>query len=284
VVDGGTAAGRGAQGAPEALRLDDGWELLEGGSDDPDRRVLLLPANMATAEFFRGMVTDPALVGAGVRAVAATPPGFGGRPAPPGFDFTLESYGELIAERAASGRFDLVLGHSLSANALIEVAARGRYEGGLVLVAPTLRASSEVQAARNLNRLSRLPIISGAAWIGMMLGLRVGMRDQLPEDRLDELVAEMRRNPTRLHRRWLTATFDQMAGDDDLAHTLATASNRAWLVRGAQDPVEVESDDRATLEASGISVTEIPDAGHFVVAQRPHEVNAVVLEALASLD
>jgi pimeloyl-ACP methyl ester carboxylesterase len=275
--------------APDAVaRQDGGWEVLEGGADRPSRQVLMLPANMATAEFFRGMVTDPALAPAGVRAVAATPPGFGGVPAPAGFDFTVESYARLIDERAIAGGFDLVVGHSLSANALVEVAARGRYQGGLVLVAPTLRASSEVQAARNLDKISRLPVFNSAAWFGMMLGLGFGMRPELPADRRAPLVAEMRRNPTRLHRRWLMATFDHLAANASAAHgglagLLARAGNRARLVRGSRDPVVVHPDDRATLEAAGVEIVEVPDARHFVVASRPHEVNEVVLAALAAL-
>jgi pimeloyl-ACP methyl ester carboxylesterase len=263
--------------------------VLEGGADEPSRRVLMLPANMATAEFFRGMVTDPALASAGVRAVAATPPGFGGVPAPAGFDFTLESYARLIDERAVAGGFDLVLGHSLSANALVEVAARGRYEGELVLVAPTLRASSEVQAARNLDKVSRVPPLSNAVWFGMMLGIGFGMRPELPADRRAPLVAEMRRNPTLLHRRWLTRTFDQLAAnasaaEGGLAGQLARAGGRVRLVRGARDPVKLHPDDRATLEAAGVEIVEIPDGRHFVVARYPHEVNEVVLAALTALE
>jgi pimeloyl-ACP methyl ester carboxylesterase len=268
-----------------SVRLDDGWEVLEGGADRPSRRVLMLPANMATAEFFRDMVADPALASAGVRAVAATPPGFGGVPAPEGFDFSVESYGSLIDERAVAGGFDLVLGHSLSANALVEVAARGRYEGGLVLVAPTLRRTSEVQAARNLDKISRLPVIANAAWFGMMLGLGFGMRPELPAERRRPLVAEMRRNPTSLHRKWLTATFDHLAAHASeagggLAGQLARAGRRVRLVRGARDPVQIHPEDRARLEAAGVEIVEIPDAGHFVVARRPREVNEVVLAAL----
>ena len=267
---------------------DGGWELLTGGAGvsggaEPEHRVLLVPANMATAEFFRGMVADPALAAAGVQAVAGTPPGFGGLPVPRGFDFSVAALAELIEDRATTGGYDLVLGHSLAGNALVDVAVRGNYEGRLVLVAPTLRASSEVQAAHTLNRMSRLPLLSGTAWFGMMRGLGIGMRGQLPEDRRGELVAEMRRNPTRNHRRWLIAAFDQLAGGHTLAPDLAGvagAGDRVTLVRGADDPVELHPDDEATLAAVGIDVVTIPDAGHFVVAQRPAEVNAVVLRAL----
>jgi pimeloyl-ACP methyl ester carboxylesterase len=55
-------------------------------------------------------------------------------------------------------------------------------------------------------------------------------------------------------------------------------------VRGAQDAVALDPDDRATLEAGGVPIVEIPDAGHFVVVQRPREVNEAVLAALAALD
>jgi pimeloyl-ACP methyl ester carboxylesterase len=267
------------------VQLDAGWELLEGGAGSPARRVLMLPANMATAEFFRGMVDDPALADAGVRAVAATPPGFGGLAPPPRFDFSLASYARLIEDRATAGGFDLVVGHSLSADALVEVADRGRYEGGLVLVAPALRASSEAQAGRNLDRFSRLPLVGSAAWFGTMLGLGLGMRGELPGERHSALVAEMRRNPTRRHRRWLMASFDHLRGWTGRSATvLARAGGRVSLVRGAQDAVALDPDDRATLEAGGVPIFEIPDAGHFVVVQRPREVNEAVLAALAALD
>jgi pimeloyl-ACP methyl ester carboxylesterase len=277
-------------GAPAVQESrDGGWELLTGGAGvspgaaEPEHRVLMVPANMATAEFFRDMVADPALAAARVQAVAGTPPGFGGLPVPREFDFSVAALAELIEDRAAAGGFDLVVAHSLSGNALVDVAVRGNYEGRLVLVAPTLRASSEVQAAHTLNRMSRLPILSGTAWFGMMRGLGIGMRGQLPADRHGELVAEMRRNPTRSHKRWLIATFDQLAGGHTLAPDLAgvtRAGDRVTLVRGAEDPVELHPDDEATLTAVGIDVVTIPDAGHFVVAQRPAEVNAVVLRAL----
>lgn len=267
------------------VEIDAGWELIQGGAESPDRRVLMLPANMATAEFFRGMVEDPALAAAGVRAVAATPPGFGGMPAPPGFDFSVASYAELIEDRAVAGGFDLVVGHSLSADALVEVAARGRFAGGLVLVAPALRASSEASAGRNLDKISRLPVLGSAAWIGTMLGLGLGMRGELPDDRRSALVAEMRRSPTRWHRRWLMAGFDHLAerAGGAAAAVLAAVGDRVWLVRGSRDAVTLDPDDRATLEAGGARIVEIADAGHFVVVQRPREVNEVVLSALAAL-
>jgi pimeloyl-ACP methyl ester carboxylesterase len=261
----------------------DGWELLEGGATERIRhRVLLLPANMATAEFYRGMLEDPALARAGVQALAATPPGFGGLPAPVGFPFTVDAYAELVDDMAQREGVDLLLGHSLSAQALVEVATHGRWRGALVLVAAALRPRDEESSSRSLDRVSRVPVMAGTAWWAMMRALGFGMRGQLPEDRHDALVAEMRRNPGRVHRRWLIAGFDHLTRHRDLTPAVVAAARRrpVALVRGADDRVRLDGDARVTLATAGVRIVDVPDAGHFVVVQRPQAVNAVVLDTL----
>ncbi|HLM63285.1 MAG TPA: alpha/beta hydrolase [Acidimicrobiales bacterium] len=261
----------------------DGWELLEGGATERIRhRVLLLPANMATAEFYRGMLEDPALAHAGVQALAATPPGFGGRPAPVGFPFTVDAYAELVDEMARRESVDLLLGHSLSAHALIDVATYGRWRGALVLVAPALRPRDEEASSRSLDRVSRVPVMAGAAWWAMLRALDFGMRGQLPETRREALVAEMRRNPGRVHRRWLIAGFNHLTRHRDLTPAVVAAArpHPVALVRGTDDRVTLADDARVTLATAGVRIVEVADAGHFVVVQRPEAVNAVVLGTL----
>ena len=95
-----------------------------GAAERPHHRVLVLPAGLATAEFYRPLLEDPALVEAGVRMAAATPPGFGGRPLDIRFGFTVEAYAERIDALARREGVDLIVAHSLSARAALEVATR----------------------------------------------------------------------------------------------------------------------------------------------------------------
>jgi pimeloyl-ACP methyl ester carboxylesterase len=265
------------------VREVDGWLLVEGGATEHVRhRVLVLPANLATAEFYRPMLAVPALADAGVQALAATPPGFGGRPAPVRFPFTVEAYAELVDALARREGVDVAVGHSISAQALLEVATRGRWRGGLVLVAPTLRARDEEPAARSLATVSRVPVMRTAAWWAMMRAIGVGLRDQLPPDQHAALVDEIRRNPDRVHRRWLVAGFDHVLRHRDLTPSVvAAARGRAVaVVRGADDPLELGDDARQALASGGVRVVDVPDAGHFVPTQRPEAVAEVVLDVL----
>ena len=258
------------------------WLLLEGGAERARHRVLVLPANLATAEFYRPMLEDPALVDAGVRMLAATPPGFGGRPLDARFGYTVEAYAERIDALARREAVDLLVAHSLSAQAALEVATQGSWRGGLVLVSPTLRAADEESAARSLANVSRVPVMRTAAWWAMMRAIGVGLRDDLPPERHAALVAEVRRNPTRAHRRWTVAGFDHVRHHGDLTPVaVAAARGRVVaVVRGEADRLRLSAASRAALASAGVRVVDVPGAGHFVPTQQPEAVNEVVLDVL----
>lgn len=268
--------------APDGREVD-GWLLVAGGAVDHVRhRVLILPANLATAEFYRAMLEGPALAEAGVQALAATPPGFGGRPLAGRFAFSVDAYAERIDALARREGVDVVVGHSISAQALVEVAAQGRWRGGLVLVAPTMRARDEEPASRSLATVSRVPVMRSAAWWAMMRAVGVGLRDELPPERRDALLAEVRRNPDRAHRKWMVAGVDHVVRHGDLTPLVAAAARGrvVAVVRGAEDRLVLSDGSRRTLATAGVRVVDVPGAGHFVPTQCPEDVNAVVLDVL----
>lgn len=265
------------------MREVDGWLLVEGGATEGVRhRVLVLPANLASAEFYRPMLAVPALAAEGVQLLAATPPGFGGRPAPVKFPYSVEAYAGLVDDMARREGVDVIVGHSVSAQAALEVVGHGRWRGGLVLVAPTLRARDEEPAARTLALISRVPVMRSAAWWAMMRAIGVGLRGQLPPDQHDALVAEVRRTPNRVHRRWLVAGADHVLRHGDLTPAVvAAARGRAVaVVRGTTDPLTITDASRRALAGGGIRVVEVEGAGHFVPTQRPEAVVDVVLDVL----
>src|SRR4051812_48395199 len=69
-----------------------GWEVVENAPAQERHRVLLAPGLFCTAAFFGEMLGESSLAEAGVKALATTPPGFGGNPLPDGFDCSIESY------------------------------------------------------------------------------------------------------------------------------------------------------------------------------------------------
>ncbi|HEX5193045.1 MAG TPA: alpha/beta fold hydrolase [Solirubrobacteraceae bacterium] len=120
-----------------------GWPAIDNDVEQPRWRALMLPGLFCSAEFFTDVLAEPALRQAGVAAIAADPPGFAGVPAPDGFDFSIEGYAAVVEEFAAAESIDVIVGHSLCANIGIEIAARGRFGGKLLLLSPSLSREDE---------------------------------------------------------------------------------------------------------------------------------------------
>jgi pimeloyl-ACP methyl ester carboxylesterase len=260
-----------------------GWKLIENDSEQACRRVLMLPGLFCTSAFYTDVLADEALTTAGVVALAADPPGFAGVPAPRGFDFSIASYAALVEQFAAAESIDLIVGHSYGANVGIEIAARGRFDGKLLLLSPSLSREDEEDDLRSLDDASHTPVIGTLVWLGINPTLKRGMRGRLPDDRFDELIGEMKRNPRAANRAQVVGFFEYIAEHGgEVASRLATAANPVWLGRGDRDEVGVTDRERSILEAAPqVTLKTIPGAAHFSITDTPHEVAQLVLDLLA---
>jgi pimeloyl-ACP methyl ester carboxylesterase len=260
-----------------------GWKLLENDLELPGRRVLMLPGLFCSSAFYADVLADEALATGGVAALAADPPGFAGVPAPRGFDFSIASYAALVEQFAAAESIDLIVGHSFGANVGIEIAARGRFDGKLLLLSPSLSREDEEDDLRSLDDASHTPIIGTLVWLGINPTLKRGMRGRLPEDRFDELLGEMKRNPRAVNRAQVVGFFEYIAmHGGEIASRLATASRPVWLGRGDRDEVGFSDTERSILEAAPqVTLKTIPGAAHFSITDTPHEVAQLVLDLLA---
>ncbi|MDW5596967.1 alpha/beta hydrolase [Conexibacter stalactiti] len=267
-----------------ALRRRDaaGWPVVENDPAQPRRRVLMLPGLFCSSAFFTDVLADEALATAGVAALAADPPGFAGRPAPDGFDYSIASYAALVEEFAAAEAIDLIVGHSFSANVAIEIAARGNFRGKLLLLSPSLSREDEEDDLRSLDEASHTPVVGTLVWLGINPTLKHGMRGRLPEARFDELMAEMKRNPRAANRAQVVGFFEHMAAHGgELASRLATASTPVWLGRGDRDEVGITDAELAILDAAPqVTLKTIPGAAHFSITDAPHAVAQLVLDLL----
>lgn len=261
-----------------------GWRVIENAPGQPRQRVLMLPGLFCSAEFFTDVLADEALARAGVTALAADPPGFAGQPAPDGFDFSIASYAALVEEFAAAESIDLIVGHSFSANVGIEIAARARFKGRLLLLSPSLSREDEEDDLRSLDEASHTPVIGTLVWLGINPTLKHGMRGRLPEARFDELMNEMKRNPRGANRAMVVGFFEHMAANGgEVASRLATATTPAWIGRGDRDEVGITDAELATIDAAPhVTLKTIPGAAHFSITDTPHEVAQLVLDLLAA--
>jgi pimeloyl-ACP methyl ester carboxylesterase len=257
--------------------------LLERGQADARYRMLLLPGLFCTAAFYAEMLADPLLGKAGVAAIAADPPGFAGRPVPDHFDYAIATYAGLVEDLAAAESIDLIVGHSLSANIGIEIAARHRFQDQLLLLSPSLSEPDEEKDTRSLNDASRTPVVRTLVWMGINRMLRRGMRDRLPVARRDELLGQMQLNPRAASRAQLIACFDHIAAYGGLAERLAGTQSTVWVARGDRDEVAITDTERRILErAPNVELRTIPDAAHFSITDNPREVNRLAVELLDS--
>lgn len=268
-----------------ALRRRDatGWTVIENDPEAPRRRVLMLPGLFCTSEFFTDVLADEALAAAGVAALAADPPGFAGLPVPGGFDYSIASYAALVEQFAATESIDLIVGHSFGANVGIEVAARGRFGGKLLLLSPSLSREDEEDDLRSLDEASHTPIVGTLVWLGINPTLKRGMRGRLPEDRFDALLREMKRNPRSANRAQVVGFFEHLAAHGgEVASRLATASAPVWVGRGDRDEVGITDAELTILDAAPhVTLKTIPGAAHFSITDTPHAVAQLVLDLLA---
>jgi len=253
--------------------------LQESGAEGADRSVLLLPGALCTAAFYDDLLAEPSLREAGIRFVATTLPGFGGtRPLD---DLGMESYSTLASRLAGELGCGVVVGHSLGANVAIEMASAGKFSGPLVLLSPSFSRKDESLFPRVLDRASRL---LGHLPYSLMLKL-VGpaMRSSLPPARRAFLTGELKRNDPRFLRRQVHLYLSYLDRHGSLAGRFCESGVRAWVVFGEHDDIGITPDERALLDAAPqVTLVEIPAAGHFTLNQKPNEIAALVLEAVAA--
>src|SRR3954453_2181539 len=259
--------------------LETGWKIEQSAPAHERFRVLLTPGLFCTAVFFGEMLEDGGLDAAGVKALAATPPGFGGDPAPDGFDYSIESYAELYEAFAAEHGIDLIVGHSFSANVCIEIAARGNFTGPLMLLSPSLRAEDEEEDLRQLYAAGRKPVVGSLVWLWLPTSFNKSYEGELPEERYDELIAEMKRNPRHASRRQVAAFFAHIEEHGGLAARLAGARSPVWLVRRGRGPIRDSPEEIAALEAAPmVQRKTVPDAAHFSFTDNPAAVNRLIID------
>lgn len=250
------------------------FEVFERGTGG--KRVLLMPGGFCTALSYIDLVVElPEFT-----TLAVNPPGFATNAQPEGFGYTTTEYAELVEELAVSERLDLLVGHSLSANILIEVAARGNWSGPVVLLGPCLRARNEYRGVRILRRLELVPPLAARAYESTSKDLHRSMAGLIKPDRLDLIVADMQRTPPEQNRRVINSYFDHIKQYGTLARRLADTKGEIHYVRGDAESVGFDREDIARVVAQeNIETHAIENSDHFTMLDNPSAVAAVIARA-----
>jgi pimeloyl-ACP methyl ester carboxylesterase len=162
---------------------------------------------------------------------------------------------------------------------VLEAAATRAFSGPLILLAPSLSRRDEPLAPRLLDRLStvfgHLPYAAVLRFIGSMV------KDGVPADRLDALVAEFRKNDPRLVRRHNRLYLKYLDRHGSTAWRLCESGVRAWVVYGEQDEVGITDAERTNLDdCLSTTVQTIAGTGHLIPNTRPDVVASLIIQAL----
>lgn len=263
-------------------RKSNGWLLVEQKPENPKYKILLIPGLMGSDAVFSKLMKEEKLYDAGIQLMAGNPPGFKGQAVPQNFDFSIASYAELVETLAKAENINLIVGHSFGANVLIEVAARKKYTGKLMLISPSLDRESETKDMQLLDKLSRKKLLAGVIWQITYLTMKSVFAPYFDDkELLNTVVADAKKFPKAVGRQTFLGFFDHLDKHGDLAERLATTEVPVWYVRGTKDDVGFSEDQRGILGSCDlIQIHEITDAGHFAMCDKPAEVAQLIIEFL----
>ncbi len=253
------------------------WQIFRRGPQEPEHRALLLPGGFCTAITYIDVVAEPALVEAGIETWAANPPGFGQNAAPDGFGYASADYAELIEALAAAEGLDLLVGHSLSANILIEVAARNNYRGKIILLDPCLRYRNEYRGVRLLRRAEMIPPLARRLYAAAGKNVRRSMQGLVRPERLDLIIEDMQRVPADQNRAVINGYFDHLEQYGTLAKRLAEARGEVHFVRGDAESIGFDREDiRSVVAQENVATHTITNSDHMTMLDNPPEVAALI--------
>lgn len=253
------------------------WDIRESGPSDAESTVLLLPGGMCTSVFFEPIMD--ALGAAPVHVVAATLPGFGRTPHPA--DFSVVNYASLAGQLAGDVRADIVGGHSLGGNVVLEMAARGEFDGPVLLLSPTFSRADEARELGVLDRLGAVPGVGQLAWLAMLKAIPKAMGKRFPAERRDALVAGMANNDPRFCRRGVRAYFEYLDAHGSLVPRLCQSGVTSYVVFGDNDEIGLTDEERSGLEAcADVTLVTVADATHGLIIEQPAQIAELILELI----
>ena len=253
------------------------WDIRESGPSNAESTVLLLPGGMCTAVFFEPIMD--ALVGAPVRVVAATLPGFGRTPHPA--DFSIENYASLAGQLAGDVRADIVGGHSLGGNVALEMASRGAFDGPVLLLSPTFSREDEAKELGVLDRLGAVPVVGQLAWLAMLKTMPKAMGKRFPAERRQALVADMANNDPRFCRRGVRTYFEYLDAHGSLVPRLCQSGVKSYVVFGDNDEIWLTDEERSALEnCTDVTLITVANATHGLIIEQPARIAELILELI----
>jgi pimeloyl-ACP methyl ester carboxylesterase len=258
------------------------WYVVESQPPHVKARLLCLPGLLCTDVIYEPLLKSTALREAGIQIVAANPPGFKGLGTSPQFDFSVESYAASLRDLLNREHVTAIVGHSISANFVLELLKMGPRAEKIVLLSPTFRRASEPWDLRLFDAVARY------RWLRKPVGKLVYQllpfvfapyfTDVRPQH-LRRIVDEGRLSPLENAARQLNGFFDYLDRHANTLDCLSAIRQPVWIIRGARDNVRLFDDDRARLQKlPHVTFQELPIANHFPMVDAPDALAQQLIE------
>ena len=249
------------------------WDIRESGPSDAESTVFLLPAACAPlSSSSRSWTLRLA------PRFASSPQRFrdsGGRHTRP---ISPSSIASLAGQLAGGVRADIVGGHSLGGNVALEMAARGEFDGPVLLLSPTFSREDE---AKDLVCWTprAVPVVGQLAWLAMLKAIPKAMGKRFPAERRDALVAGMANNHPRFCRKGVRTYFEYLDAHGSLVPRLCQSGVKSYVVFGDNDEIGLTDEERSGLEAcADATLVTVADATHGLIIEQPARIAELILE------
>jgi len=176
----------------------------------------------------------------------------------------------------------VVVGHSIGANVALEMVASGLFFGPVVLISPAFSREDEAQFLRTLDRLA--DIFGQLPFALMLKMIGPAMKKELPPDRRDVLIADLKNNNPHFMRRQVRAYLEHLDRPGSLASRLCDAGVTAWVAFGEDRDTGLTEGERAVLQSCAhVTLVTIPGTGHASLIQKPGRIAELVLAAASAV-
>lgn len=204
----------------------------------------------------------------GSRLLAPDLPGFGGQAAPTGFDYSVASYADWVAQYAEREQLDdyHLIGHSMGGKiALLLVTRRPTGLRGLLLLSPSPPGGEPMSEA---DRAASLAAYGQPAEAEKTFTKITGIA--LPEDEHQQVVADNLRTTRAAWDAWLLR-----GSREDISAEMPHINVPCRLLVGENDraiPLAVQREQTLPLLPAGTSLVVVPGAGHLLPLEAPEEI------------
>jgi pimeloyl-ACP methyl ester carboxylesterase len=208
------------------------------------------------------------LLPSGTQLLAPDLPGYGAEPAPVGFDYSVKSYADWIAEYIASQELTdyVLIGHSMSGKFALALAARqpaGLH--GLILLSPSPPSPEPIS---DDDRAASL-----AAY-----GKRAEAEKTFAKITNQPLAAPLREQVIADNLRTSQAAWDawlQAGSREDISALMPQVQVPCRLLVGDEDraiPLEAQRRQTLPLLPAGTVLEIVPAVGHLLPLEAPHSI------------